>query len=150
MVVYADRDLSRQATANLISNAVRYTPAPGTITVSVKKSDDEAMISVQDTGVGLTPEECTMVFGRFWRADSSRERASGGLGIGLSVVKEIVDRHHGWVDVQGAKGEGACFTLHIPLYDYERIKSMREKESIGAETLKGASRSSVEREGLIG
>ncbi|MCK6138493.1 sensor histidine kinase [Slackia exigua] len=150
VVVYADRDLIRQATANLISNAVRYTPAPGTITVSVKKSDDEAMISVQDTGVGLTPEECTMVFGRFWRADSSRERASGGLGIGLSVVKEIVDRHHGWVDVQGAKGEGACFTLHIPLYDYERIKSMREKESIGAETLKGASRSSVEREGLIG
>ena len=127
VMVYGDRDMLRQATANLISNAVRYTPAPGTITVRVRKVGDEATIAVQDTGIGLSPEERKMVFGRFWRAEASRQRASGGLGIGLSVVKEIVDRHHGWVDVEGEKGKGACFTLHIPLYDFDRIKASQEK-----------------------
>ena len=57
-----------------------------------------------------------MVFQRFWRADSGRDRESGGLGVGLTVVKEIVERHNGWVQVEGRKGEGACFTIHIPLY----------------------------------
>jgi len=60
-----------------------------------------------------------MVFSRFWRADAGRARASGGLGIGLAVVKEIVDRHRGWVQVEGKKDEGACFTIHIPLFDPE-------------------------------
>lgn len=58
-----------------------------------------------------------MVFQRFWRADSGRDRERGGLGVGLTVVKEIVERHDGWVQVEGRKGEGACFTIHIPLYD---------------------------------
>ena len=58
-----------------------------------------------------------MVFSRFWRADAGRNRESGGLGVGLAVVKEIVDRHGGWVQVEGEKDKGACFTIHIPLYD---------------------------------
>lgn len=128
VMVYGDRDMLRQATANLISNAVRYTPAPGTVSVKVRKGDIMASISVRDTGIGLSPEECKMVFNRFWRAEESRERQSGGLGIGLAVVKEIVDRHGGWIQVEGKKGEGACFTIHIPLYDYARIKAQKEKE----------------------
>ncbi len=128
VMVYGDRDMLRQATANLISNAVRYTPAPGTVSVKVRKGDIMASISVRDTGIGLSPEECKMVFNRFWRAEESRERQSGGLGIGLAVVKEIVDRHGGWIQVEGKKGEGACFTIHIPLYDYSRIKAQKEKE----------------------
>lgn len=115
--VVGDADMIRQATANLISNAVRYTPEGGHITVRVKRGDIMAAIMVQDTGIGLSPEEAKMVFSRFWRADAGRNRESGGLGIGLSVVKEIVDRHHGWVQVEGRQGEGACFTIHIPLYD---------------------------------
>ena len=67
-----------------------------------------------------------MVFSRFWRADAGRTRESGGLGVGLAVVKEIVDRHGGWVQVEGEKGKGACFTIHIPLYDEERARA-REK-----------------------
>ena len=117
VLVKGDADMIRQATANLISNAVRYTPEGGHITVKVSRGDIMAAISVRDTGIGLTPEECKMVFSRFWRADAGRARASGGLGIGLAVVKEIVDRHHGWVQVEGKKDEGACFTIHIPLYD---------------------------------
>ena len=128
VMVYGDRDMLRQATANLISNAVRYTPAPGTVSVKVRKGDIMASISVRDTGIGLSPEECKMVFNRFWRAEESRERQSGGLGIGLAVVKEIVDRHGGWIQVEGKKGEGACFTIHIPLYDYSRIKAQKERE----------------------
>ena len=117
VLVKGDADMIRQATANLISNAVRYTPEGGHITVKVSRGDIMAAISVRDTGIGLTPEECKMVFSRFWRADAGRARASGGLGVGLAVVKEIVDRHHGWVQVEGKKDEGACFTIHLPLYD---------------------------------
>lgn len=128
VMVYGDCDMIRQATANLISNAVRYTPAGGRIDVKVSKGDIMASIAVKDTGIGLSPEECKMVFSRFWRAEQSRERESGGLGVGLAVVKEIVDRHGGWVKVEGKKGEGACFTILIPLYDYHRIKALKERQ----------------------
>lgn len=126
--VYGDADMIRQATANLISNAVRYTPEGGRITVSVKKGDIMASISVKDTGIGLTPEEAKMVFSRFWRADAGRNRAQGGLGVGLAVVKEIVDRHGGWVQVEGKPNQGATFTIHIPLFNEEAIRSRRNKE----------------------
>lgn len=128
VMVYGDPDMIRQATANLISNAVRYTPSPGKVSVKVRKGDIMASIAVSDTGIGLSPEERKMVFNRFWRAEESRERQSGGLGVGLAVVKEIVDRHGGWVQVEGKKGEGSCFTIHIPLYDYDRIKALKEKK----------------------
>lgn len=130
--VLGDADKIRQATANLISNAVRYTPEGGTITVRVKRGDIMASISVQDTGIGLSPDEAKMVFSRFWRADAGRTRESGGLGIGLSVVKEIVERHNGWVQVEGRKGEGACFTIHIPLYHGDdQHKAQKSQKSRG-------------------
>ena len=91
-----------------------------------------ASISVQDTGIGLTPDEAKMVFSRFWRADAGRTRESGGLGIGLSVVKEIVERHNGWVQVAGRKGEGACFSIHIPLYQGdEQQRGQKSQKSRG-------------------
>ena len=67
-----------------------------------------------------------MVFSRFWRADAGRNRESGGLGVGLAVVKEIVDRHGGWVQAEGEKGVGARFTIHVPLYD-EKVEAAKEK-----------------------
>ena len=130
--VLGDADMIRQATANLISNAVRYTPEGGLVTVRVKRGDIMASISVQDTGIGLSPDEAKMVFSRFWRADAGRTRESGGLGIGLSVVKEIVERHNGWVQVEGRKGEGACFTIHIPLCPGdEQHKGQKSQKSRG-------------------
>ncbi|WP_304426065.1 cell wall metabolism sensor histidine kinase WalK [uncultured Adlercreutzia sp.] len=132
VMVVGDADMIRQATANLISNAVRYTPEGGRIAVSVKKGDIMASIAVRDTGIGLTKEEARMVFSRFWRADAGRNREQGGLGIGLAVVKEIVDRHGGWVQVEGEKDKGACFTIHIPLYDEEAAKKRtRTKKHTG-------------------
>lgn len=130
--VLGDADMIRQATASLISNAVRYTSEGGLVTVRVKRGDIMASISVQDTGIGLTPDEAKMVFSRFWRADAGRTRESGGLGIGLSVVKEIVERHNGWVQVEGRKGEGACFTIHIPLYQGdEQQRGQKSQKSRG-------------------
>ena len=131
VLIMGDPDLIRQATANLISNAVRYTDEGGHITVKVKRGETMASISVQDTGIGLTPEEARMVFQRFWRADSGRDRESGGLGVGLTVVKEIVERHNGWVQVEGRKGEGACFTIHIPLYVEPSQKKRGHRSATG-------------------
>ena len=91
-----------------------------------------SVLQVTDTGIGLTPDEAKMVFSRFWRADAGRTRESGGLGIGLSVVKEIVERHNGWVQVEGRKGEGACFTIHIPLYQGdEQQRGQKSQKSRG-------------------
>lgn len=115
-----DADLIKQAIANLVSNAVRYTDEGGSITLSVFREGKMAAIAVRDTGIGLTPEEEKMVFSRFWRADSGRAKESGGLGIGLALVKEIMDRHHGRVSVKGEKGVGSVFTLYFPLYDEEK------------------------------
>ncbi len=129
VIIMGDPDLIRQATANLISNAVRYTDEGGHIYVRVKRGETMASIAVRDTGIGLTPEEARMVFQRFWRADSGRDRESGGLGVGLTVVKEIVERHNGWVQVEGRKGEGACFTIHIPLYDEHERKRKNGRSS---------------------
>ena len=127
--VFGDADLLRQATANLISNAVRYTPGGGTITIMARKGDLMGQIVVKDTGIGLTPEEAKLVFQRFWRADSGRARATGGLGIGLSVVKEIVEQHNGWVRVEGRPNEGACFTIYIPLYSENSRKRNPKRSS---------------------
>lgn len=137
VMVMGDRDMLRQATANLISNAVRYTPEGGTITVSVTQDDEMAHIAVADTGIGLSEEEAKMVFSRFWRADAGRNRESGGLGIGLAVVKEIVDQHHGWVDVQGVKNEGATFTINIPLHNEDAAKNPKGRAKRGATGLTG-------------
>lgn len=126
-LISGDADMIRQATANLISNAVRYTPEGGTITVSVSSHEGMCAIAVRDTGIGLSPDEAKMVFSRFWRADAGRTRESGGLGIGLSVVKEIVDRHNGYVDVEGEKGVGACFTINLPLY-YEGDEQREQRQ----------------------
>lgn len=127
--VFGDADLLRQATANLISNAVRYTPEGGTITIMARKGDLMGQIVVKDTGIGLTSEEAKLVFQRFWRADSGRARATGGLGIGLSVVKEIVEQHNGWVRVEGRPNEGACFTIYIPLYSENSRKRNPKRSS---------------------
>lgn len=126
--VYGDADMIKQATANLISNAVRYTPEGGNIDVRVRRGDIMASIAVQDTGIGLTPDEAKMVFSRFWRADAGRNRESGGLGVGLAVVKEIVDRHKGWVRVEGKPNEGATFTIYIPLYDENAARNKKNKD----------------------
>lgn len=109
-----DRDMIRQALINLMSNALRYTPEGGWVVVSVAQEGRDAVIAVSDTGIGIAKEDLARVFSRFWRSDASRERESGGLGVGLAVTKEIIDRHHGYISVESELGHGTKFTLHIP------------------------------------
>ncbi|WP_070639024.1 HAMP domain-containing sensor histidine kinase [Olsenella sp. HMSC062G07] len=108
-------DLIREAITNLMSNALRYTPEGGRTLVSVARERGVARISVQDTGIGIAKEDVARVFSRFWRSDASRERVSGGLGVGLALTKEIIDRHNGSISVESELGRGTTFTLRIPL-----------------------------------
>ena len=110
-----DRDMVSQAVTNFLSNAMRYTPEGGWVVVKVAEDRNDVLISVADTGIGIAPEDLSRVFNRFWRSDASRVQASGGLGVGLSVTKEIADKHHGHVSVDSELGKGTTFTLHLPL-----------------------------------
>ena len=80
---------------NLLDNAMKFTPEGGRVVVRVSRDDERARLEVTDSGVGMTPEVTAHVFERFYQADPSRSSASGGAGLGLSLVKWIVDRHHG-------------------------------------------------------
>ena len=110
-----DPDLLREAIVNLMSNAMRYTNADGWVKVSLRQDHSDALIAVQDTGIGIAKEDIPQTFARFWRSDVSRERVSGGLGVGLAITKEIVDRHNGTILVESELGRGTTFTLRIPL-----------------------------------
>ena len=109
-----DPDLLREAIVNLMSNAMRYTNAGGWVKVSLRQDRSDVLISVQDTGIGIAKEDIPQTFARFWRSDVSRERESGGLGVGLAITKEIVDRHNGTILVESELGKGTTFTLRIP------------------------------------
>ncbi|MGI6221816.1 MAG: sensor histidine kinase [Coriobacteriales bacterium] len=128
IMVEADRDLIQQATANLLSNAVRYTPQGGKVSMEVRHDEVMAQISISDTGIGLSDEDLKHIFSRFWRADGGRARESGGLGVGLAIVKEIVDRHDGWVNVESKLGEGSTFTINIPLVKEDPRKQSKRKQ----------------------
>lgn len=110
-----DPDLIREAMVNLLSNAMRYTSQGGSVQVRVARDRRNVLVSVQDTGMGIAKEDIPRVFSRFWRSDASRERVAGGLGVGLALTKEIVDRHNGTISVDSEEGVGTTFTLHLPI-----------------------------------
>jgi len=110
-----DSDRLQQAVGNLLSNAARYTPAGGRIEVSVRRDADEGVIEVADTGIGIAEKDLAQVFSRFWRADEARATTSGGLGIGLAVTKEIVERHGGTIAASRRPGGGSVFAIRLPL-----------------------------------
>lgn len=112
--IKADPDMITQAVVNLMSNAMRYTPEGGWVVVSVHADRRNVMITVSDTGIGIAKEDLSRIFGRFWRADASRAREAGGLGVGLAVTKQIVERHHGYISVESELGKGTTFTIHLP------------------------------------
>lgn len=109
-----DPDMITQAVINLMSNAMRYTPEGGWVVVTVRGDRRHVMISVSDTGIGIAKEDLSRIFGRFWRADASRAREAGGLGVGLAVTKQIVERHRGYISVESELEKGTTFTIHLP------------------------------------
>jgi two-component system OmpR family sensor kinase len=113
--VMGDPDRLREVVDNLLDNAIRHAPRGSTVTVGVRREGARARLSVRDAGPGLSPQEQARVFDRFYRADGSRARNSGGMGLGLSIAKAIVDAHRGRISVRSAPGEGSCFLVDLPL-----------------------------------
>ena len=111
VVVMGDRARLEQVAANLIDNAVKYTPSGGRVDVTVGLEDGQAVLSVRDTGVGISPDELPRIWDRLFRGDSSRTER--GLGLGLSFVRAIVEAHGGTVEVQSEPGSGSTFTVRL-------------------------------------
>jgi two-component system, OmpR family, sensor histidine kinase BaeS len=113
--VMADADRLEVALDALVENAVHHTQEQDTIEVSIRRLGNRAVISVRDTGSGIPAADLDHIFDRFARADSGRSRQAGGFGLGLSIVKAIVDAHGGEVRVSSAVGTGTTFEILLPL-----------------------------------
>ncbi|HED03269.1 MAG TPA: HAMP domain-containing protein [Candidatus Fraserbacteria bacterium] len=122
-LVEIDPDRIGQVFFNLLHNAERYTPQGGRITLTAKRTDDHVQLGVSDTGSGLRPNELPKIFERFYRGDRSRSRASGGSGLGLAIARGLVEAHGGQIWAESPPGQGATFTLSLP------IESDRSRES---------------------
>ncbi len=112
--VFGDADQLKQALVALLDNALKYTPYEGHVTLSLVTEDDNAVVKVSDTGIGILPEDIPLVFERFYRADRARTRNRGGSGLGLSIVQSIVQEHGGSIEVESTPGKGSAFTLRLP------------------------------------
>ncbi|MGI5451869.1 HAMP domain-containing sensor histidine kinase [Streptomyces sp. CA-249302] len=110
----ADPVRMRQALGNLVSNALRHTPPDGTVTLAARRDGEEIVFTVADTGGGIAAEDLPHVFDRFWRAEKSRSRRTGGSGLGLPIVRHLVAAHGGTVTAASEPGAGAVFTLRLP------------------------------------
>ena len=111
---YAYPKRLKQIVLNLVNNAFRYTPEGGTVTIIAKEQDGDFLFSVQDTGMGIAPEDVNKIFDRFYRTDRSRDRESGGSGLGLAITKALVDAHGGWIKVDSQLNAGTTFTIMLP------------------------------------
>ncbi|MEU0335200.1 HAMP domain-containing sensor histidine kinase [Streptomyces sp. NPDC006193] len=110
----ADPVRMRQALGNLVSNALRHTPADGAVALAARRDGDDVVLTVTDTGRGIAPEDLPRVFDRFWRAEKSRSRRTGGSGLGLPIVRHLVAAHGGTAEAASEPGAGAVFTLRLP------------------------------------
>jgi signal transduction histidine kinase len=125
--VIADRDKMEKILLNLIFNALKFTPSGGKVQVRANKQDEELVITVADTGMGISEKNLPFVFDRFWQADGSSKRKYQGVGIGLALVKELVEVQGGTVAVQSQEGKGTTFTLRLP-YTKADISTVPEVE----------------------
>lgn len=104
---------------NLVENGIKYNLPNGSLMITLDRIEDNAVVTVQDTGVGIPKESLSHVFERFYRVDKARSRKSGGSGLGLSIVRNMVERNRGEISVQSTVGQGSLFTLRFPVFDVE-------------------------------
>jgi PAS domain S-box-containing protein len=127
LVARADPNRLQQMTWNLLSNAIKFSNEGGRVVISADRSEDEVIITVADEGAGIAPEILPRVFDRFWQADSSSNRAHGGLGLGLAIVKHLAEMHGGSVHAYSdGVGKGATFTITLPVGDVTRNPELGE------------------------
>jgi two-component system, OmpR family, sensor histidine kinase BaeS len=114
---YGEPGRITQIIDNLLSNALRHTEPEGRVSISAYQQDDEAVVEVVDSGAGISSEDLPHIFERFWRSEHSRARKSGGAGIGLAIVRELVQAHDGRIDVESTPGQGSRFSVALPAAD---------------------------------
>ena len=118
--VEIDTDKMTQVIDNILNNAIKYSPDGGTITVSMKTTDTQLIVSISDQGLGIPKKDLPLIFDRFYRVDKARSRAQGGTGLGLSIAKEIVKQHNGFIWAKSEYGKGSTFTIVLP-YDQDAM-----------------------------
>ena len=120
--IAADRDLLELAFVNLLDNAAKYSEGPAKITADIKPAEDEEIrIEISDRGIGIPPEDIDQIFGRFYRVDKTHSRRLGGAGLGLSIVKTIIQNHDGTIEAASTVGEGTTFTITLPIKHHSRL-----------------------------
>ncbi len=124
VIVLADRDMLVEVFNNLIDNALRYTAAGGQIYIYNFRSENKICMAIRDTGCGIPKESLPSVFERFYRVDKARSKKEGGNGLGLSIVKAIVNAHKGSVRVESVLGKGSTFFVSLPISDLKQHKSL--------------------------
>ena len=116
-----DTDKMTQGIDNILNNAIKYSPDGGKITVTMKTTDDQMILSISDQGLGIPKQDLPRIFDRFYRVDRARSRAQGGTGLGLAIAKEIVKQHEGFIWAKSEYGKGSTFTIVLP-YDKDAVK----------------------------
>jgi heavy metal sensor kinase len=114
-LVLGDETALRRVVNIILDNAFKYTPSPGTIEISLTQQENEAVLSIRDSGIGVAAADQSKIFERFYRVDKARSRDSGGAGLGLSIAQWIVQQHRGSIDVESTMGQGSIFRVKLPL-----------------------------------
>ncbi|KGR73147.1 cell wall metabolism sensor histidine kinase VicK [Streptococcus phocae subsp. phocae] len=109
-----DNDKMTQVIENILNNAIKYSPDGGKITVQMKTTETQLIISIADQGLGIPKKDLPLIFDRFYRVDKARSRAQGGTGLGLAIAKEIIKQHHGFIWAKSDYGKGSTFTIVLP------------------------------------
>jgi two-component system phosphate regulon sensor histidine kinase PhoR len=112
--IMADEDLLSQVWTNLLHNSIKFTPQGGKVCVELGRQSDQIEFKISDSGAGISAEDQERVFERFFKADKARTRSNGGSGLGLSIVKKIVEMHKGSIELESQPGEGTSFTIYLP------------------------------------
>ena len=116
-----DTDKMTQVIDNILNNAIKYSPDGGKITVTMKTTDDQMILSISDQGLGIPKQDLPRIFDRFYRVDRARSRAQGGTGLGLAIAKEIIKQHKGFIWAKSEYGKGSTFTIVLP-YDKDAVR----------------------------
>ena len=116
-----DTDKMTQVIDNILNNSIKYSPDGGKITVTMKTTDDQMILSISDQGLGIPKQDLPRIFDRFYRVDRARSRAQGGTGLGLAIAKEIIKQHKGFIWAKSEYGKGSTFTIVLP-YDKDAVK----------------------------
>lgn len=117
-LLQADRKLLKEAIRIIIDNSIKYTPQGGTVKINCYKKNNKGVISIEDTGIGISKADLPNIFTRFYRADQSRTKEKGGTGLGLTIAKRIIDNHEGKINVWSEINQGTIFRIELPLHHF--------------------------------